>query len=78
MLSECRLHSPRTSGNIAVKRGDVSVREGTLRVHMNGELKVEDDVSKFAASNAYFKTGTYHRGIEPQAVEFESLSITAK
>ena len=57
---------------------DVSVKGGTVRMYMNGELKVEDDVSKFESSNAYFKTGSYHRGIEPQAVEFESLSITAK
>lgn len=55
---------------------DVWVKQGVVRIYIDNELKVEDDVSAFAGSNAYFKTGAYHRGIEPAAVEFDSLSIT--
>jgi hypothetical protein len=55
---------------------DIRVKKGVLHIDMNHELKAEDDVSAFAASPAFFKTGAYHRGIEPQVVEFDSLSIT--
>lgn len=54
---------------------DVWVNQGIVRISIDDELKVEDDVSAFAGSNAFFKTGAYHRGIEPAAVEFDSLSI---
>lgn len=56
---------------------DVRVKNGIVKVFINNELKVEDDVSGFAGSHAYFKTGAYHKGIKPHAVEFESLSIKA-
>lgn len=57
---------------------DVSIKEGIVRIFMNDKLKAEDDISKFAVAEFFFKTGAYHRGIEPQAVVFESLSITTK
>lgn len=56
---------------------DVWVNQGILRIYIDGDLKVEDDVSAYAGSNAFFKTGAYHRGIEPAAVEFDFLSIEA-
>ncbi len=55
---------------------DVRVKEGVLRIYIDNQLKVEDDLSKFAASSVYFKTGVYQRGIKPHAVEYESLTIT--
>ncbi|MCC5845685.1 MAG: polysaccharide lyase family 7 protein [Verrucomicrobia bacterium] len=55
---------------------DIRLEEGVLRIYIDNQLKVEDDVSRYAASRAYFKTGAYHRGIEPHAVEFERLTIT--
>lgn len=55
---------------------DVKIKEGVLRIFMNGEMKFEDDVSEFAAAPCYFKVGCYTSGVKPQAVEFESLTIT--
>jgi hypothetical protein len=55
---------------------DIRVEEGILRIFMGGELKVEEDVSEFAAAPCYFKTGSYTRDLKAQKVEFESLSIT--
>ena len=59
---------------------DISIKEGKVSIFMNDELKAEDDVSNkdYAGGKFYFKTGAYHRGIEPQAVVFESLSITTR
>ena len=56
---------------------DVSIKEGVLRIYMNNELKIEDDLSKqsYANGNFFFKTGAYHRGIKPHKVEFEELTI---
>jgi hypothetical protein len=57
---------------------DVRIENGIIRIMIDGELKVEDDVSGqgYAGGNFFFKTGSYHRGIQAHAVEFESLSIT--
>ncbi|MCC5845683.1 MAG: polysaccharide lyase family 7 protein [Verrucomicrobia bacterium] len=55
---------------------DVRVKDGVLRVYMNNELKAEDNLSSFEGRRAFFKTGAYHRGIEPHVVEFERLTIT--
>jgi len=54
---------------------DVSIRQGIVRIYVNDELKVEENVSQLPDGNYFFKTGIYHRGIESHAVEFESLSI---
>ncbi len=56
---------------------DLVVRDGRLQIRINNELKVDEDVSHLNGTTAYFKAGTYNRGIrQPQTVEFESLSIT--
>ncbi len=55
----------------------IRVNGGILQIFINGELKAEDNLFRFAGEIAYFKTGAYHRGIRPHAVEFDSLSITA-
>ena len=56
---------------------DIRVNEGILRIYINDDLKHQDDFFQFEGKSAFFKTGAYHRGIKPHAVEFESLSITA-
>jgi hypothetical protein len=58
---------------------DVRIEEGVVRIFIDDELKVEDDVSNksYAGGNFFFKTGSYNRGIaQPHAVEFDSLSIS--
>lgn len=55
---------------------DVKIKEGILRIFINGEIMAEDDVSEFAAAPCYFKVGCYTSGVKPHAVEFESLTIT--
>lgn len=56
---------------------EVKIKEGQLKVFINGELKAEDDISEFKVTKVYFKTGAYTKGIKPIKVEYESLSITA-
>lgn len=55
---------------------DIRVEEGMLRIYMNDELRLEQDISYFGAAECYFKTGSYHRDLKAHAVEFESLTIT--
>jgi len=55
---------------------DLRLKDGELKVYINNELKAEDNLHSFEGRRAFFKTGAYHRGIEPHTVEFESLSIT--
>jgi len=57
---------------------DIRVKDGEVRVYINNTLKAEDNLSSFEGRRAFFKTGSYHRGIEPHKVEFESLTITTK
>jgi hypothetical protein len=54
---------------------DVKVKEGVLRIFMNGEMVAEDDVSEFAEAPCYFKFGVYTGGVKPQGVEFKEFSI---
>jgi len=57
---------------------DLRIKDGQVSVHINDELKAEDTLHKFKGEGrrAFFKTGAYHRGIEPHQVEFEELTIT--
>ena len=54
---------------------DLRIKDGEVRVYINDELKAEDNLHSFEDRRAFFKTGSYHRGIEPHKVEFERLSI---
>ena len=57
---------------------DLRIKDGQVSVHINDELKAEDHLLAFKGQGrrAFFKTGAYHRGIEPHQVEFEELTIT--
>ncbi|MCC5844312.1 MAG: polysaccharide lyase family 7 protein [Verrucomicrobia bacterium] len=65
---------PRPEGFFDV---DVRVKDGEVRAYINDELKAVSNLLGFDGEVAYFKTGAYHRGIQPIAVEYELLSITA-
>ena len=52
---------------------EVTVKDNQLRIHINGEVKVDTDVSYWEQWSSYFKAGVYNQTEGSATVQFNSL-----
>jgi len=55
---------------------EVTIKDAIIKIFINGESKAEGDFTKHGDMKAFFKTGAYQKHVQPNKVEFESLTIT--